>query len=108
VTGVGFHPSIPVARRLRVLEFIMCDAGMVFFHNGSAAISMLEIALGQVDGYIGLGESSWDVMGVLPILECLGARTNLDWSRTPLSASLEIACGTPEFLRVVQPLMREA
>ena len=105
VTGVGFHPSIPVERRLHVLKFIMGDAAMVFFHNGSATISMLEMALGQADGYIGLGEMSWDVMGALPILERLGARTTLDWSRIPLSGSLELACGTAEFLRLVEPLM---
>ena len=105
VTGVGFHTSIPVDRRLPVLKFIMSDAAMVFFSNGSATISMLELALGQVDGYIGLGESSWDVMGVLPILECLGAKSTLDWTQIPLSSKLEFACGTPEFLKIIDPLM---
>lgn len=106
VTSVGFHTTIPIEKRLSILKFIMDDAGMTFYHNGSATISMLELACGQVDGYIGLGESSWDVMGVLPILACLGAKTTLDWSRLALDSKLTFACGTPEFLEIVAPLMK--
>ena len=104
-TGVGFHPIIPTEQRLALLRFVVDDARMVFRCCGSAAVSLLEIALGQVDGYLGIGESTWDVMAILPILSALGADNTVDWSATPLDAKLRFACGTPGFLELVRPIV---
>jgi myo-inositol-1(or 4)-monophosphatase len=104
-TGVGFHPVIPSAQRLEVLRFLIDDARMMFRCCGSAAVSLLEIAAGQVDGYVGIGESTWDVMAILPILAELGVHTTVDWAATPLEAKLKFACGTPGFLDAVSPIM---
>lgn len=103
--GVGFHPVIPVERRLETLRFVLEDARMSFRCCGSATISLIEVALGQVDGYLGMGESTWDLMAAIPILEQIGIVSTVDWSATDLSAKLRFACGTPEFLAAVEPIV---
>lgn len=103
--GVGFHPVIPVAHRLETLRFVLEQAGMTFRCCGSATLSLIEVARGEVDGYLGTGESTWDLMAALPMLEQIGIGSTVDWSRTPLSAKLRFACGTPEFLKAVAPLV---
>ena len=100
-TGVGFHPSIPTDDRLQMLKFIIDDARMVFRCCGSATMSLLEVASGEVDGYIGMGESSWDLMAALPILSQLGIENTVDWNTSTLDSKFKFACGTPEFLALV-------
>ncbi len=103
--GIGFHPVIPVQQRLDTLRFVMEDAGMTFRSCGSATLSLIEVARGEVDGYLGTGESSWDLMAALPILEQIGIHSTVDWATTDLSSKLRFACGTPEFLQLVAPLV---
>lgn len=103
--GVGFHPMIPVAHRLETLRFVLEEARMVFRCCGSATLSLIEVAKGEVDGYLGFGESTWDVMAALPILAGLGIVSTVDWNAIGLDAKLRFACGTPEFLALVAPLM---
>lgn len=103
--GVGFHPVIPVPERLETLRFVMEDVGMTFRCCGSATMALIEVARGDVDGYLGTGESSWDLMAALPILEQIGIRSTVDWATTDLSEKLRFACGTPEFLAAVAPLV---
>lgn len=103
--GVGFHPVIPVDRRLETLRYILKEAGMSFRCCGSATVSLIEVGLGQVDGYLGIGESTWDLMAALPILDQIGIRSTVDWKTTDLSSKLRFACGTPEFLQAVEPLV---
>lgn len=103
--GVGFHPVIPVQERLETLRFVMEDAGMTFRCCGSATMALIEVARGEVDGYLGTGESSWDLMAALPILAQIGIQSTVDWATTDLSSKLRFACGTPEFLTVLAPLV---
>lgn len=106
--GVGFHPTIPTETRLAALRYIFDDLRMSFRCCGSATASLLEVARGQVDGYIGYGESTWDVMAALPVLSQIGIANTVDWSKTPLSAKLNFACGTPDFLEAVRPLLHQS
>jgi myo-inositol-1(or 4)-monophosphatase len=101
--GVGFHPVIPVPDRTDILNAVMADLGMTVRWCGSAVISLMEIATGQTDGYIGSGESSWDVMGILPALEAVGAVSTIDWATTDLTRKIRFACGKPDFLALVPP-----
>lgn len=103
--GVGFHPVIPVDLRLDTLRFVLEDAKMSFRCCGSATLSLIEIARGQVDGYLGTGESTWDLMAIVPILEQIGVGCSVDWAQTDLSDKLRFACGTPEFLEAVAPIV---
>jgi myo-inositol-1(or 4)-monophosphatase len=103
--GVGFHPIIPVERRLETLRFVLEEARMTFRCCGSATLSLIEIAQGQVDGYIGTGESTWDLMAIVPILQEIGVGCTVDWASTDLDDKLRFACGTPGFLEAVEPIV---
>lgn len=103
--GVGFHPMIPVDLRLETLRFVLEDAKMSFRCCGSATLSLIEIAQGQVDGYLGTGESTWDLMAIVPILQQLGIGCTVDWTQTELNDKLRFACGTPEFMEAVAPIV---
>ncbi len=105
VAGLGFHTTIAVPTRLKIIESVMVDAGMTFRHNGSAAMSLSEVALGESDGYIGLGEATWDVMGVMPVLAALGLASTIDWPSTSLGDKLDFACGTNGFLEAIARVM---
>ncbi|RST83871.1 inositol monophosphatase [Aquibium carbonis] len=102
--GVGLGRAVPEADRLAMLRLLMCDARISFRCCNSATISMLEVATGEVDGYVGYGESSWDVMAAYPILVALGAGSTLDWSTTPLDAKLRFAIGKPGLLEAIAGL----
>ncbi|MBM6592990.1 inositol monophosphatase family protein [Microvirga pudoricolor] len=104
-SGVGFHPIVPVDDRLEVLRFLISDAGMTFRCCGAATISLMEIVSGQVDGYVGIGESPWDVMAALAILAPLGGVSTIDWSKASMSSKLKFACGGPGFLHAVEPIV---
>jgi len=106
--GVGFHPTVPTEIRLEALRCIIDDLGMSFRCCGSATISLLEVARGQVDGYLGFGESTWDIMAAMPVLHLLNVDNTVDWRVTPLSAKLNFACGTPDFLDAIRPILTRA
>ena len=103
--GVGFHPVIPVDDRLAVLRFLLEQARMTFRCCGSAVISLIELALGEVDGYVGMGDSSWDLVAALAILEEIGISSTVDWSKCDLSTKFKYAAGTREFLDAVEPVI---
>ena len=56
-------------------------------------------------GAFHIGESTWDLMAALPILNEVGIHSTVDWSTTDLSSKLRFACGTPEFLHAVEPIV---
>ena len=104
--GIGLHPSIATEDRLEVLRFISDDLRISFRCCGSATLSLIEVAMGETDGYLALGDSTWDVMAGLPILGNLGVYHTVDWDRTDLQAKLRFACGSETFLGKVRPLLR--
>jgi myo-inositol-1(or 4)-monophosphatase len=81
------------------------EARISFRCYGSAIVSLLEIATGQVDGHVGLGESTWDVVAALAILDPLGVVSTIDRETTELSGKLKYACGRPEFQDTVEPIV---
>lgn len=104
--SIGFHPSIPTEEQTETLRFIIDDARMTFRNTGSAVTGLIDVATGAVDGYLGLGISTWDLMAMVPILAELGADTTLDWNAIALDDKLRFVCGTPEFLEIFAPLAR--
>ena len=103
--GVGLHPSVATEDRLEVVRFISDDLRISFRCCGSATLSLIEVAMGETDGYVSLGDSTWDVMAALPILSNLGVSHTIDWDRTELSQKLRFACGSDDFLERVRPLL---
>jgi len=104
-TGLGLHPSILTEERLEVLRYISDELRFSFRVCGSATLSLIEVAMGETDGYVSLGDSTWDVMAALPILANLGAVHTIDWDRTSLDERLRFACGSEAFLAKVRPLL---
>ncbi|CAN7695187.1 inositol monophosphatase family protein [Mesorhizobium sp. LjRoot246] len=103
--GIGLHPSVATEDRLEVLRFISDELRISFRCCGSSTLSLIEVAMGETDGYVALGDSTWDVMAGLPILGNLGVSHTIDWDRTDLSAKLRFACGSEGFLAKVRPLL---
>ncbi|MBB3564980.1 myo-inositol-1(or 4)-monophosphatase [Rhizobium sp. BK512] len=103
--GFSFHPSIPTSERLEVVRFLSDELQISFRLCGSATLSLVEVAMGETDGYISLGDSTWDVMAALPILESLGVSHTIDWDRTELSEKLRFACGNTELVTMLRPLL---
>lgn len=104
-TGIGFHPSIATEDRLEVVRFISDELRINFRCCGSSALSLTAVATGETDGYVALGDSTWDVMAALPILRSLGVAHTIDWDNTALSDKLRFACGTDAFIESVRPLL---
>lgn len=101
----GMHPSVATQDRLEVMRFISDDLGISFRSCGSATLSLIEVALGETDGYLSLGDSSWDVMAGLPILANLGISHTIDWDRFNLQEKLRFACGSSRFVEMIRPLV---
>jgi len=105
VISFGMHPSVPTKDRLEVMRFISDDLRMSFRSCGSATLSLIDVALGESDGYLSLGDSTWDVMAGLPILANLGVCHTIDWDMVGLQQKLRFACGSPAFVDMVRPLV---
>ncbi|WP_287095489.1 inositol monophosphatase family protein [Mesorhizobium sp.] len=103
--GIGLHPTVATEDRLEVVRFISDDLRISFRCCGSATLSLIEVAMGETDGYVSLGDSTWDVMAALPILSNLGGAHTIDWDHTELAAKLRFACGSGEFVERVRPLL---
>nr|ASK43192.1 arabinose phosphate phosphatase [Agrobacterium deltaense] len=89
-------------------RFISDDLKISFRFCGAATLSMIEVAMGETDGYVSLGDLTWDVMAALPILGHLGISNTIDWEdRIDLSSKLRFACGSEEFLSKVRPLIEK-
>nr|WP_029075008.1 inositol monophosphatase family protein [Kaistia adipata] len=103
--GIGLHPSVATPDRLEVLRFLSDELRCTFRCCGASTLSLVEVALGETDGYLALGDASWDVMAALPILANLGLCDTIDWDGADLRAKLRFACGSKAFLARVRPLL---
>lgn len=102
--ALGFGPASTDDRAAALVQKV-ARAGMAFRYSGSGSVSLLSLALGEVDGYISLAESSWDIMAAMAILEALGAEHSIDWKALNLSEKVPLVCGTSEFLKLTRGLM---
>jgi len=103
--GIGIHPSVATDDQLAVVRFIADDLRVSFRCCGSATLSLIQVAMGETDGYLSLGDSTWDVMAALPILRNLGVTHTIDWDHVALGDKLRFACGSEGFLQKVRPLL---
>lgn len=104
-TGIGWHPSIETSDRVELIRFVSDELGINVRFCGSSTLSLVDIAMGETDGYLALGDSTWDVMAGIPILASLGVSSTIDWALTELDAKLRFACGSELFLQKVRPLL---
>ncbi len=104
VIGVGIHPTIPKEEGLKLLAGIVNDLNVAYRVTGSSVISLIDIATGAVDGYVGRGIPCWDILGMLPGLEQLGIVTTVDWRTAGLASKLDFVCGNAGILAVAKRL----
>jgi len=95
-----------VETRLATIRHIIGTMRLDFRTCGASTITLMDMATGQLDGYVCDGIASWDVMAALPILESLGHACSLDWSCTALTDKIGFACGTEEFLQAMAPVIQ--
>jgi myo-inositol-1(or 4)-monophosphatase len=103
--GIGVHPEVRREEGLRLYGTVINDLQIAFRVTGSSVISLIDIAKGTVDGYIGLGIPCWDIVGMLPCLEQLGVTTTIDWKKAGLAKKLDFVCGTPALIEIARPLV---
>ncbi len=103
--GISLHPAVASTRRLTVVRHIIETLTLDFRSSGSAAITLMDLAQGYLDGYYCDGIASWDVMAALPILNSLGLADSLDWHDMSLTQPLCFACGAEEFLAAMAPFV---
>lgn len=101
----SMHPTVATKDRLEVMRFISDELRISFRSCGSATLSLIEVAMGETDGYLSLGDSTWDVMAGLPILANLGVSHTIDWDTVNLNEKLRFACGSRRFIEMVRPLL---
>lgn len=103
--SVGIHPDIPNEEGLKLLSGVVNDLKVAYRVTGSSVVSLIDIATGTVDGYIGLGIPSWDILGMLPCLKELGVSTTVNWETSGLDTKLDFACGRPEMLALSERIL---
>lgn len=102
--SIGLAAGVPARDQAAALA-ILLEAGIAIRCCGSCVAAMMEVARGETDGYIGLGEYSWDVMAAIPIVEALGARATIPWDDAALRTSLRFVCGVPPLVEALHPLV---
>jgi myo-inositol-1(or 4)-monophosphatase len=102
VVAIGLGPASATSQAHELVREIS-QAGLVFRYCGCGSVSLLSVALGEVDGYVSLAETSWDVMAGLAILQAIGIRDTVDWTRVSLREKFSMRCGGPEILDLMAP-----
>jgi myo-inositol-1(or 4)-monophosphatase len=102
--SIGLAAGVPVRDQSAALAFLL-EAGVAIRCCGSCVAAMMEVARGETDGYIGLGEHSWDVMAAIPIVEALGARTTIPWNDAALRGTLRFVSGVPSLVESLHPFI---
>jgi myo-inositol-1(or 4)-monophosphatase len=100
--GIGYNPIYPKETVLELTHYLLDSAGVTFRHVGSACISMLRVVQNYTDAYVGLGDSSWDIMASIAILEKLGYRNTLNWDTFTLDQKQIFIVGKPEVVSVLE------
>lgn len=103
--GIGIHPSVATGDQLELIRFIADELRVSFRCCGSATLSLIQVAMGEIDGYVSLGDSTWDVMAALPILNSLGVVDTIEWDLVDFDDKLRFACGSEALLEKVRPLL---
>ena len=98
VVGVSLGSKCPARDRVELIRYLIEESGVMFRSCNSATHALIELATGEVDGHVALGESTWDVMGMWPILTALGAVSTLDWRDKSLDDSLRYVIGKAEIV----------
>lgn len=105
VIAVGFSTDTPVDKELAALRFILAELKMSYRHCGSTAAAFMMLAAGEVDGCLGFGVRSWDVMAGVPMIESLGGVSTIDWRAADLLQRFDYLAGSAELVALARPIL---
>jgi len=75
IVGFGYAARVPPAEFLAMFGPFL-EAGGMFFREGSAALTLGNVAAGRLVGYIEPHVNSWDILGALAVCQAAGLRTS--------------------------------
>jgi myo-inositol-1(or 4)-monophosphatase len=76
--GIGFSGRTPIVGVKRLVD-LCCDAGTVFWRNGSGGLSLAYVAAGRILGYVEEHMNAWDFLaGHLIVAEAGGRVEHVD------------------------------
>lgn len=96
--GLGLGGGQPVADGMRAMAALRRDGRAMVRIGNCCTATMAELATGEIDGYVSCGESSWDVMGMWPVVTALGAVSTLEWADRGLEGRMRFLLGKPGFV----------
>ena len=72
-----------------------CDAGGMFYRDGSGALTLCYVACGRLIGYVEPHINSWDCLGALAVIEAAGGRSNDFLADDGLMQGNRLIAGSP-------------
>ena len=95
--GVGFSGRRPVAGITRLVS-LCCDAGTMFWRNGSGGLSLAYVATGRILGYVEEHMNAWDFLaGHLLVAEAGGRVEPVDADTALAEGARVVAAGQGVF-----------
>ena len=111
VTGVislGFATTTPIGREVAVISGILGSLAMGYRHGGSTAVALMQLAEGQIDAMLGLGNKAWDIAGGIGAIAGLGYSSTVDFTAQPHGAPIDFIIGKPDVVARGSALLRPA
>lgn len=99
--GISLHPAIAVETRIAAIRRIIGALHLDFRTCGASTITLMEMAMGYIDGFYCDGIASWDVMAAMAILESIGFASNIAWDENAMMNKLCFACGPTDFVKAM-------
>lgn len=101
MTAIGASHRTPVPEITAILARLL-DAGGIFYRNGSGALMLAEVAMGNLAGYFEPHMYAWDCLGGLLMVEEAGGRIEAIDMEHMLTRGTQVLAAAP---RVYDPLM---
>ncbi|NPD17268.1 inositol monophosphatase [Xinfangfangia sp. D13-10-4-6] len=101
----GFASTTPIARETAVIAGVLGDLRMGYRNGGSTAVALMQLAEGQIDAMLGLGNKAWDVAGGIGAVSGLGYHGTVDFTAAPPGAPIDFVFGKAEVVKAAAGLL---
>lgn len=105
VISLGISTKTPLPHELAILSRIIGDLKMSFRNGGSTAVALMQVAEGQVDAMLGMGNKAWDVAGGIGAALGLGYASTVDFTAQAHGAPIDFIVGKPEVVAQAKMLL---
>lgn len=102
--SIGMSPRIGPEQILPMFEQLLKD-GVVYYREGSGALSLAYVAAGRLIGYIEAHLNSWDGAAGVAIVEAAGGSVNAWFSMDTLLTGAPIAAAPPALFPKLEILL---